>query len=156
MKCLGISLHGINALLIGLAMNGQGQEAIGQFNQMTRLNIRPNEVTFLAILTVCAHSGLVDEGRTYFHQMMREPYNLRRLMKEKGIRKAPGSSVIEGNVISIFWMLEDSPCSNFGDRGVWFDKGPEKELEEDKPASSKPNCVVCSSSKSVTDDSSAN
>ncbi|KAF4400750.1 hypothetical protein G4B88_001305, partial [Cannabis sativa] len=109
MKCLvGISLHGINALLIGLAMNGQGQEAIGQFKQMTRLNIRPSEVTFLAILTASAHSVLVDEGRTYFHQMMREPYNvcmvefldvtkLRRLMKEKGIRKAPGSSVIEGN-----------------------------------------------------------
>ncbi|KAF4350024.1 hypothetical protein F8388_017602 [Cannabis sativa] len=65
-----------NALLSGLAMNGQAHEALGQFKEMTRSNVRPNEVTFLAILTACGHSGLVDEGRTYFHQMMREPYNV--------------------------------------------------------------------------------
>ena len=33
-------------------------------------------MTFLAILTACYHSGLVDEGRRYLHQMMREPYNV--------------------------------------------------------------------------------
>ena len=65
-----------NVLLGGLAMNGHGQEALRQFGEMTRSNIRPNGVTFLAILTACCHSGLVDEGRMYFHLMMREPYNV--------------------------------------------------------------------------------
>lgn len=65
-----------NALLGGLAMNGHWHEARRQFGEMTRSNIRPNEVTFLTILTACCHSGLVDEGRIYFHQMMREPYNV--------------------------------------------------------------------------------
>ncbi|PON69935.1 Pentatricopeptide repeat [Parasponia andersonii] len=65
-----------NALLGGLAMNSHGNEALRQFEEMTRSKIRPNEVTFLAILTACCHSGLVDEGRRYFRRMVREPYNV--------------------------------------------------------------------------------
>lgn len=66
-----------NALLGGLAMNGHGHEVLRKFEEMTRsCSTKPNEVTFLAILTACCHSGLVDEGRRYFHQMTREPYNI--------------------------------------------------------------------------------
>ncbi|GAV61831.1 PPR domain-containing protein/PPR_1 domain-containing protein/PPR_2 domain-containing protein, partial [Cephalotus follicularis] len=56
-----------NALLSGLAMHGHGYEAFKHFEEMVRVNTRPNEVTFLAILTACCHSGLVDEGRTQLH-----------------------------------------------------------------------------------------
>ncbi|EXC11897.1 hypothetical protein L484_005358 [Morus notabilis] len=65
-----------NALLGGLAMHGHGHEALRKFEEMTRSSTRPNEVTFLAILTACCHSGLVDEGRRYFQQMTRESYNI--------------------------------------------------------------------------------
>ncbi|XP_024175887.2 pentatricopeptide repeat-containing protein At4g38010 [Rosa chinensis] len=65
-----------NALLGGLAMHGHGHEALKKFEEMTRSGIRPNAVTFLAVLTACCHSGLIDEGRGYFHQMISTPHNL--------------------------------------------------------------------------------
>ncbi|XP_007217925.2 pentatricopeptide repeat-containing protein At4g38010 [Prunus persica] len=65
-----------NALLGGLAMHGNGHEALQNFEEMTKSGTRPNAVTFLAILTACCHSGLVDEGRGYFYQMISQPYNL--------------------------------------------------------------------------------
>lgn len=64
-----------NALLGGLAMHGHGQDVLKHFELMTRAGVRPNEVTFLAILTACSHSGLVVEGRGYFYQMVSEPFN---------------------------------------------------------------------------------
>lgn len=65
-----------NALLNGLAMHGRGYEAQKLFEEMVRMGMTPNEVTFLAILTACSHSGLVDEGRKYFCQMTNCQYNL--------------------------------------------------------------------------------
>ena len=65
-----------NALLGGLAMHGHGREALEQFELMIGAGIMPNEVTYLAILTACCHSGLVDEGRSYFYQMISQPFNL--------------------------------------------------------------------------------
>ncbi|KAA8533787.1 hypothetical protein F0562_031304 [Nyssa sinensis] len=65
-----------NALLGGLAMHGHGHEVLKQFEQMVRVGVRPNEVTFLAILTACCHSGLVDEGRKQFYQIISQDYNL--------------------------------------------------------------------------------
>ncbi|KAF9594292.1 hypothetical protein IFM89_028949 [Coptis chinensis] len=64
-----------NALLGGLAMHGHGKEALGHFKQMLNGGVRPNEVTFLAILTACCHNGLVDEGSQQFNQMI-QVYNL--------------------------------------------------------------------------------
>ncbi|XP_010271746.1 PREDICTED: pentatricopeptide repeat-containing protein At4g38010 [Nelumbo nucifera] len=65
-----------NALLGGLAMHGHGKEVLKYFEQMVRIKVRPNEVTFLAILTACCHSGLVDEGRKFFYQMIGGDYNI--------------------------------------------------------------------------------
>lgn len=65
-----------NALLGGLATHGLGHEALKQFETMMRSRTKPSEVTFLVILSACCHSGLVDEGRWHFHQMISEPYNL--------------------------------------------------------------------------------
>ncbi|PIA29178.1 hypothetical protein AQUCO_06200042v1 [Aquilegia coerulea] len=59
-----------NAMLGGLAMHGHGAEALDHFGQMLKFGIRPNEVTFLAVLTACCHNGLVDEGRRQFHHMV--------------------------------------------------------------------------------------
>ncbi|KAF5207809.1 Pentatricopeptide repeat [Thalictrum thalictroides] len=59
-----------NALLGGLAMHGHGDEALNHFEQMLKFGIRPNEVTFLAVLTACCHNGLVDESRRQFYHMV--------------------------------------------------------------------------------------
>ncbi|KAL5997799.1 hypothetical protein ACLOJK_008731, partial [Asimina triloba] len=54
-------------MVAGYGMHGHGQQAIELFNQMLKLGIKPNEVSFVAILSACSHSGLVDEGWTFFH-----------------------------------------------------------------------------------------
>ncbi|KAI3928213.1 hypothetical protein MKW98_023814 [Papaver atlanticum] len=64
-----------NALLGGLAMHGHGKITLDHFNEMISCGVRPNEVTFLAILSACCHSGLVDEGRKQFSRMEKD-YNL--------------------------------------------------------------------------------
>ncbi|XP_057423014.1 pentatricopeptide repeat-containing protein At4g38010 [Lotus japonicus] len=65
-----------NAYIGGLAINGDGKEALRQFEVLAESDTRPNEVTFLAVFTACCHSGLVDEGRRYFNQMTSPRYNL--------------------------------------------------------------------------------
>ncbi|XP_013623704.1 PREDICTED: pentatricopeptide repeat-containing protein At4g38010 isoform X3 [Brassica oleracea var. oleracea] len=65
-----------NALLGGLAIHGHGHESLRYFEKMVKLGFKPNEVTFLAVLNACCHTGLVDEGRRYFYKMITGEYNL--------------------------------------------------------------------------------
>ncbi|CAK9159889.1 unnamed protein product [Ilex paraguariensis] len=65
-----------SAMISGLAMNGQSVKALQLFSQMEILSeIRPNEVTFLGVLSACSHGGLVDEG-FYYLETMAQRYNL--------------------------------------------------------------------------------
>ncbi|XP_058758293.1 pentatricopeptide repeat-containing protein At4g38010-like [Vicia villosa] len=73
-----------NAYIGGLAINGHGKEALKQFAYLVESGTRPNEVTFLAVFTACCHSGLVDEGRSYFNQMISPPYNISPLLEHYG------------------------------------------------------------------------
>lgn len=57
-----------NAVICGYAQNGHGEEAIYMFEKMKCSNIWPNDVTLLGLLLACNHSGLVDEGCSYFNQ----------------------------------------------------------------------------------------
>ncbi|XP_076958801.1 pentatricopeptide repeat-containing protein At2g44880-like [Bidens hawaiensis] len=58
-----------NALIHGLAVNGYGNEAINVFLDMTKSKVKPNEITMTAVLTACNHSGLVEEGKSWFKSM---------------------------------------------------------------------------------------
>ncbi|KAF3442034.1 hypothetical protein FNV43_RR15950 [Rhamnella rubrinervis] len=44
------------------------QEAISFFQRMQRSGCEPNSVTLLGLLWACNHSGLVDQGYSYFHR----------------------------------------------------------------------------------------
>ncbi|KAE8776102.1 pentatricopeptide repeat-containing protein [Hordeum vulgare] len=57
------------AVILGLAVNGHGEEAIHMFDRMLRTFEAPDEVTFIGVLTACTHAGLVDEGRDFFLSM---------------------------------------------------------------------------------------
>lgn len=59
-------------ILSGYALHGQGREAIRLFELMLKENIRPNEITFVGVLSACSHAGLVEEGHTYFKSMQEE------------------------------------------------------------------------------------
>ncbi|KAK9053438.1 hypothetical protein SSX86_030072 [Deinandra increscens subsp. villosa] len=49
------------------ALHGHGNEAFDLFDEMVACGVRPNRVTFGALLTACAHLGLVEKGRWYFN-----------------------------------------------------------------------------------------
>ncbi|KAK1271696.1 Pentatricopeptide repeat-containing protein [Acorus gramineus] len=59
-------------MICGLAMNGNSEEALNLFSEMrSSSEVRPNEVTFLGVLSACSHAGLVDRGCFYFDCMKR-------------------------------------------------------------------------------------
>ncbi|XP_051152998.1 pentatricopeptide repeat-containing protein At5g66520-like [Andrographis paniculata] len=67
LSCKGISSW--NCMIGGLAMHGKGKAAIDLFKKMEAATARPDYITFVNVLTACAHSGLVEEGRYYFSYM---------------------------------------------------------------------------------------
>ncbi|KAK2988450.1 hypothetical protein RJ640_007480 [Escallonia rubra] len=58
-----------NSLINGLAINGCGKEALDAFLEMEMKRFMPNEITMLAVLSACNHSGMVEEGRRWFKSM---------------------------------------------------------------------------------------
>uniref|UniRef100_A0ACD5VFF2 Uncharacterized protein n=1 Tax=Avena sativa TaxID=4498 RepID=A0ACD5VFF2_AVESA len=58
------------AVILGLAVNGHGVEAIDMFYKMLRAFEDPDEVTFVGVLTACTHAGLVEKGRDFFLSMV--------------------------------------------------------------------------------------
>ncbi|PIN01338.1 hypothetical protein CDL12_26149 [Handroanthus impetiginosus] len=58
-----------NAMIIGLAINGEGEEALRLFYEMQKLHLYPNSGTFLGVLCACSHSGLLQKGRQIFNEM---------------------------------------------------------------------------------------
>ncbi|KAL5214083.1 hypothetical protein ABZP36_003235 [Zizania latifolia] len=57
------------AMIMGYALHGPATEALVLFGRMQLGNIKPNHLTFLAVLTACGHAGLVDKGWKYFNSM---------------------------------------------------------------------------------------
>ncbi|XP_027358557.1 pentatricopeptide repeat-containing protein At4g13650 [Abrus precatorius] len=58
-----------NAMITGYSQHGQGFEALNLFEDMKQLDVLPNHVTFVGVLSACSHVGLVDEGISYFQSM---------------------------------------------------------------------------------------
>uniref|UniRef100_A0A0E0C9F8 Uncharacterized protein n=1 Tax=Oryza meridionalis TaxID=40149 RepID=A0A0E0C9F8_9ORYZ len=58
-----------SAMIVGLAIHGLVEDALKLFSRMLELKVRPNNVTFIGVLSACAHSGLVNEGRRYWSTM---------------------------------------------------------------------------------------
>ncbi|KAL8143225.1 hypothetical protein V2J09_016257 [Rumex salicifolius] len=57
------------SMIAAYGSHGQAFEAVKLFERMKRSGVRPDRVTFLALLSACSHGGLVDEGLSYFRQM---------------------------------------------------------------------------------------
>ncbi|KAF8377269.1 hypothetical protein HHK36_030644 [Tetracentron sinense] len=58
-----------NTILGGFGNHGLGRKALELFGQMQVMEVKPDPVTFIGLLTACNHAGLVDEGRAYFNSM---------------------------------------------------------------------------------------
>lgn len=56
-------------MIAGLALNGSFEEALNLFNRMIELEMKPNHITFLAILQACTHGGFLEKGWECFNMM---------------------------------------------------------------------------------------
>lgn len=61
-----------NEMIHGYAQNGYGDEAVHLYEDMIASGAKPDAVTFIAVLTACSHSGLVDWGFRIFNSMKSE------------------------------------------------------------------------------------
>ncbi|KAF8410132.1 hypothetical protein HHK36_002654 [Tetracentron sinense] len=60
------------AMITGYSHHGMAYESLQLFERMKRDGLEPNLVTFLGLLTACAHGGLVKEGTHYFSSMSKD------------------------------------------------------------------------------------
>eukprot|EP01018_Ginkgo_biloba_P030411 Gb_26159 [translate_table: standard] len=67
------------AMIVGYGMHGHGDDALKLFSQMQMEGMKPNQITFIGVLSACSHAGLVDEGWQYFDSMSRD-YGITPLM----------------------------------------------------------------------------
>ncbi|POO00517.1 DYW domain containing protein [Trema orientale] len=61
-----------NAMISGYSHHGLGKEALNVFRGMITAGDYPNYVTFVAVLSACAHLGLVQQGLYYLNQLMKQ------------------------------------------------------------------------------------
>ncbi|XP_041017426.1 pentatricopeptide repeat-containing protein At1g56690, mitochondrial-like [Juglans microcarpa x Juglans regia] len=58
-----------NSIITGYAQHGLGEEALQVFHEMCSLNILPDDVTFIGVLSACSYTGKVNEGHEIFESM---------------------------------------------------------------------------------------
>ncbi|GLT25727.1 hypothetical protein SLA2020_008370 [Shorea laevis] len=72
-----------NSMISGLAQHGLGKTAISVFGEMEGVGLRPDGVTFVAVLNACSHNRLVKEGKKLFKSML-SVYGLKPQMEHYG------------------------------------------------------------------------
>ncbi|CAA0812920.1 Pentatricopeptide repeat-containing protein [Striga hermonthica] len=71
-----------NSLITGYAIHGRSREAVEIFGTMEGSGEKPDSVTFLSVLSACAHGGFLDVGLESFSKM--KIYGLKPNMKHYG------------------------------------------------------------------------
>ncbi|KAK6277702.1 hypothetical protein POUND7_018025 [Theobroma cacao] len=67
------------SMINAFTQNGQTQQALQLFEDMRLVGVRPNQVTFVGVLSACGHAGMVDEAFGYL-EMMQKDYKIRPVM----------------------------------------------------------------------------
>ncbi|KDP31224.1 hypothetical protein JCGZ_11600 [Jatropha curcas] len=59
-----------NSMIVGLAVNGFAMDAISLYQKMKKVDdVKPNDITFVGLLTACTHAGLIELGVEFFEGM---------------------------------------------------------------------------------------
>ncbi|CAH1426341.1 unnamed protein product [Lactuca virosa] len=69
-----------NSIIGGYARHGLAHQALFEFKKMTESGMKPDDVTYINVLSACVHGGLVEEGEHHFHSMV-ERYGIEAEMK---------------------------------------------------------------------------
>ncbi|KAL6007954.1 hypothetical protein ACLOJK_033459 [Asimina triloba] len=118
-----------NAMIGGFAIHGLGDFALHLFMEMERRSVKPDDITFIAILSACSHSGLVEEGLLCF-ELMQTIYHVEPKVQHYGCvvdilgraghleeaRKLIKEMPIEPN--DIVWRALLSSCRNHGNFSI--------------------------------------
>jgi pentatricopeptide repeat protein len=66
-------------MINGFAQHGWSKQALNLFEDMKLVGVRPNQVTFVGILSACGNAGMTDEAFNYF-KMMQKEYKIKPVM----------------------------------------------------------------------------
>lgn len=58
-----------NAIIAGYGIHGLGTEALSLFYDMLSTDLKPDDISFISLLSACSHSGLTSEGKHWFYKM---------------------------------------------------------------------------------------
>ncbi|EXB69694.1 hypothetical protein L484_002149 [Morus notabilis] len=61
-----------SGMIMAYATHGHASKAISIFEEMKKARFKPDEITFLGLLYACSHTGLVELGFEYFHNMSKK------------------------------------------------------------------------------------
>ncbi|KAK9075115.1 hypothetical protein SSX86_003434 [Deinandra increscens subsp. villosa] len=61
-----------NTMLVGYAHHGHGEKALEIYNMMLDHGVKPNDITFIGVLSACGHSGLLQDGLFHFSSMTKD------------------------------------------------------------------------------------
>ncbi|KAJ0601300.1 putative tetratricopeptide-like helical domain superfamily [Helianthus annuus] len=61
-----------SAMIDAYGMHGLVDMSISVFNKMIESKMKPNEITFMNILSACSHAGYVETGQLYFNSMKKD------------------------------------------------------------------------------------
>lgn len=96
------------ALIVGLAMCGQGNKALEYFNEMQIGGVKPDAITFVGVLVACSHAGLVDEGISHFNSMS-EKYGIQPSIEHYGcLVDILGRA---GGIAEAEWLIRKMPMA---------------------------------------------
>ncbi|KAL2503670.1 Pentatricopeptide repeat-containing protein [Abeliophyllum distichum] len=62
------------SLIAGYGMQGEGKVALELFEDMISSHIKPDDITIVAVLSACSHSGLVVQGQKAEEIILMMPY----------------------------------------------------------------------------------
>ncbi|XP_022987633.1 putative pentatricopeptide repeat-containing protein At1g68930 isoform X2 [Cucurbita maxima] len=55
-----------NAMIVGYAQNGRDKDMLELFENMLQEKFKPDNVTFVGVLSACLHSNLIEQGQVFF------------------------------------------------------------------------------------------
>ena len=99
-----------NSLLAGHAHQGNSKAILQAFNEMQNSGIKPDEITFLSILSGCSHGALTDQVMEYF-RIMRDVYGISPMVEHYAcVIDSLGRAALFKKAVRFMEALNFTPC----------------------------------------------